>query len=378
MITTFRFLFAGILVLHGLIHGIGFVKEWHLTAVNAFSGTTVLPLSEKVAKMVGMLWLLTGLVLLTAAGSLLINQSRWWLVALLGVGMSQLLIILYWPDAKAGTGLNALILAVSLVACAAWNFNKNVETEVQGLFAESGAAKTPVITAESLTPLPPVVQKWLKRAGVVGKNRIRTVHLKQIGRMRTKPGGNWMPVEAEQFFTVSQPGFIWRARIEAAPLFFLVGRDQYRHGRGNMLIKALALVQMADSKGTEIDQGTMLRYLAETAWFPTAALSDYIRWEGLSDTSARATMHQGGVTASGVFTFNPAGDVTQFEARRYGEFDGTYRLETWSIAMRDHQERAWGIRIPVQSEVTWKLKTGDFTWYTLAISDIVYNDPSGD
>ena len=244
MVTTFRFLLAGILVLHGLIHGLGFVKEWHLTAVNAFSGTTVLPLSEKAAKVAGMLWLLTGLVLLTAAGSLLTNQSRWWLVALLGVGMSQFLIILYWPDAKAGTVLNVLILAVSLVACAAWNFNKNVETEVQVLFAESGAAKTPVITAESLTPLPTVVQKWLKRAGVVGKNRINTVHLKQIGRMRTKPGGGWMPVEAEQFFTVSQPGFIWKARIEAAPLFFLVGRDQYRHGRGNMRIKALALVPL--------------------------------------------------------------------------------------------------------------------------------------
>ncbi|MGM9510542.1 DUF6544 family protein [Larkinella sp. GY13] len=378
MSPLFRFVFAGILGLHGLIHGIGFVKEWHLITVNAFRATTVLPLSEKAAKVAGALWLLTGLVLLTAAVSLLTSQSRWWLVALLGIGLSQLLIVLYWPDAKAGTGLNVLILAVSLVAYADWDFNANGMAEVRGLIAESGSAKTPVITAESLTPLPPVVQKWLKRAGVVGKKRIQTVHLKQIGRMRTKPGGSWMPVEAEQVFTVSQPGFIWLARIEAAPLFFLVGRDQYRHGRGNMRIKALALVPVADAKGAEIDQGTMLRYLAETVWFPTAALSDYIQWEGLSDTSARATMHQGGVTASGVFTFNLAGDAIQFEARRFGEFDGAYRLETWSIALRDHQERAGGIRIPVQSDVTWKLKTGDFTWYTLTLTEIDYTPLSGD
>ncbi len=29
----------------------------------------------------------------------------------------------------------------------------------------------------------------------------------------------------------------------------------------------------------EIHQGTLLRYLAETMWFPTAALNDYLTWE---------------------------------------------------------------------------------------------------
>ena len=45
-----------------------------------------------------------------------------------------------------------------------------------------------------------------------------------------------------------------------------------------------------DAKGKEIDQGALLRYLGEIVWVPSAALSDYITWEEMDSTTARATM----------------------------------------------------------------------------------------
>ena len=99
-----------------------------------------------------------------------------------------------------------------------------------------------------------------------------------------------MSVQAEQYFTTENPGFIWKARIKVAPFIHIAGRDKYENEKGNMLIKLLSLFTVANSEGKEIDQGTMLRYLAEMAWFPTAVINDYITWEELDDHNAKATI----------------------------------------------------------------------------------------
>src|SRR5690606_21654789 len=102
-----------------------------------------------------------------------------------------------------------------------------------------------------------------------------------------------------------------------APFLHKMGRDKYYEGKGNMLIKILSLITVADAAGEEIDQGTLVRYLAETVWFPTAALSNYIEWKQTVQDSAEATMSYKETTASGVFTFNEKGDVVDFTAQRY-------------------------------------------------------------
>ena len=192
--------------------------------------------------------------------------------------------------------------------------------------------------------------------------------------MRTKPDGAWMPVEAEQYFTVDKPGFIWKAKVKMAPLVYLTGKDKYYEGKGKMQIKLLSLFPVVNAQGREIDQGTLVRYLGEIAWFPTAALSDYISWEEIDAHSARATMSYKGVTASAVFTFNEQGDLIDFTAKRYMETNGQYVLEDWSGQTKEYREFN-GIRISSKTDVIWKLKSGDFNWYKCEITDIDYNKP---
>jgi hypothetical protein len=189
--------------------------------------------------------------------------------------------------------------------------------------------------------------------------------------MRTTPSGKWMPVRAEQLFTPSPPAFVWLADVEMMPFAHLAGRDKYMDGKGHMLIKALSLLPVADAKGPETDQGTLLRFLAEMVWFPAAAIADYISWEGQGTNAARAVMHYGGVSASGIFYFNENGDFDSFEAERYYNREGRTSLERWHIQAKEWKELA-GVRVPVHCEVTWKLKDGDFTWFKLEINDLSY------
>lgn len=253
-------------------------------------------------------------------------------------------------------------------------FHKQVDKEVSELFKNDMEDKKEIVSKADLEGLPLCVQKWLESSQVIGKEKVRTVRLKQKGLIRTKEGQPWMPAEAEQYFTIDKPGFIWQAKIKAAPLLYIVGRDKYYEGKGNMLIKLLSLISVADAKGKELDQGALLRYLAETMWFPSAALSNYIKWEEIDSNSAKATMSYGGVTASGIFFFNEKHEVVNFVAQRYMEINQKYSLETWSPIVKEYKDFN-GFRLPSKVEVIWKLKTGDFKWYQLEIIDIEYNKP---
>ena len=87
-----------------------------------------------------------------------------------------------------------------------------------------------------------------------------------------------------------------------------------------------------------------------------------------------ATMAYGDVTASGIFTINDMGEIINFEAQRYGEFEGKYSLETWSIDVNEYKEFG-GIMVPTVGSVTWKLDDGYFNWYNFELTEIEFNVP---
>ena len=221
--------------------------------------------------------------------------------------------------------------------------------------------------------LPPVVQKWLEHSKAIGKDIAQAAHLTQTGQMRTAPDGKWLDVTAEQFNTLNEPAFIWKAKVEVFPLIFMHARDKYTGGRGNMLVKIAAIFPVADASGAEINQGSMLRFLSEMCWFPTAILNKNIVWETVDSTSARATMSFGGVTGSGVFYFNSDGDLVRFEAKRFYARKEGATLEDWEIVVKNWRD-FHDIRLASDCEVHWKLKTGDYLWLKLEILNLENND----
>lgn len=366
-------IFTLIVFIHGLIHLLGFVKEWKIAEVNQLTGKTLIPLSDSLSKVFGSLWLITFLCFFIATVGFLLKKDWWWMIASLGVIFSQILIIVYWQDAKAGTIANLIILPVIIVSYASWNFDNIVQQEVKTLFRSSVSDNEAVVTTEMLEDLPPPVQRWLTNSGIVGKEQIYTVRLKQKGLMRIKPEQTkWMETTAEQYFTVNNPAFIWQADIQMMPMVSLVGRDKFVDGNGHMLIKLLSLINVVDATDEKINQGTLQRYLAEIIWFPSGALSPYIKWEMIDATSAKATMSYKGVTGSGVFQFNEQGEFIGFITDRYMGGGDEATLEKWVIIVKENRTMN-GIKVPVEFEVIWKLEAGNFPWLQLEITEIEYN-----
>lgn len=247
--------------------------------------------------------------------------------------------------------------------------------ELQQLLGGSVFSSIKEIDTAALQRLPPVIQQWLIRSGIRGKNRITHLRLMQKGKMRTKPGSRWMPFMAEQYFTIDDPGFIWKAHVKMLPFIHLCGKDQLKDGRGNMLIKLFGFLPVVHEKGNDkIHSATMVRYLAEMAWFPSAALNEYIKWEPVGTNAARAFLLYKGVSVSGIFTFDQDGDLKTFSAMRYMGSGRNAKEQKWLVEMTGYKDFS-GWRIPYKNKVTWQLAEGDFTWAEIELTKLDFNLP---
>lgn len=264
-----------------------------------------------------------------------------------------------------------IILVVIIAGYSVWSFNQKASREIESLFLEANTNGR-VITEDMLHDLPAPVQRWLIHCGVVGREEIQTAYVKQTGKMKLNPGQkNWIKTEAEQSFNVIQPQFTWWVKTSMFGLP-VVGRDDYVDGKGSMLIKLVGLlpvVSLADNP--KLSESTMQRFLGEIVWIPTAALSPYITWEAVDDTSARATMEYAGVKGSALFYFNEAGEPARVIIPRYRDITDKEPTD-WEAEIKK-VERVNGIVIPVEVEASWLPDEGRFTWYVFEIHDVSYN-----
>jgi len=152
-------------------------------------------------------------------------------------------------------------------------FERRIANEADDMLARVSDGSPGVLTEANLQGLPEPVQRWLRYSNVVGKPRPLTVRLKQEGQFRQAEGRDFLPLEAEQYFTVDPPAFLWQARLRMAPLVSMAGRDRYAGGRGDMDMRLLWLIPVVRKSGGGLNQGDLQRFLTEAIWFPAGVVS---------------------------------------------------------------------------------------------------------
>ena len=99
-----RSIIFAFLLIHGCIHLMGFVKAFGLAEISELT----LPITRNW----GLLWLAAALILITAGVLWLLQLDSWWIAAGIGIILSQILVFVYWQDARFGTIPNIIILTV--------------------------------------------------------------------------------------------------------------------------------------------------------------------------------------------------------------------------------------------------------------------------
>jgi len=354
-------------LIHGLLHFMGFLKASGLVNFNE--------LTQFISKPVGLVWLLVSILFIVTVALILLQREWWPYVGLMAVLLSQVLIIVFWKDAKFGTIANIIILLASLSGYGELQFNRMVCKETQEILKNLNLEHPIHINQDDLKHLPNIVQKWLSSSGVLENDKAVSVRLVQEGEMKTSPDGKWMSFTANQYFNCDYPSFVWKTQVKPLPLVFMNGRDKLLNGEGQMLIKLFSMITVVNEGGNEkINAASMQRYLAEICWFPSAAINDYLRWEAIGPTTAKAILTIDGRSVSGIFKFSMKGEPLSFETERYYGSSKDAVLEKWLIEMVDYKEFNT-IKIPNKCKVTWKLKTGDFYWLNLEITALEYNKP---
>ncbi len=360
-----KIIFFIIILFHGAIHLLGFIKAFGISEIEQLTG--------EISKPIGLIWLMVT-VLFLIGGILFLLDVYWWIYpALTAVMISSILILSVWLDAKFGMIPNLILLAVIAISYSSHTFQNKITRETREILATINLSEQILVSEDDLKNLPAPVFKWIHTTGILHKPKIQSGRVVQFAKMKMKPEQKeWYRAEALQYTTTEVPAFIWTVDLRMMPGVLIKGRDKFENGAGEMLIKMNSLVNIVNEKGDKMNEGTLQRFLGELVWFPSLALSPYIEWEAIDDNSAKATLTYNGTTGSGNFYFNEQGDFVKFIAMRYQGNEPDSKTYPWVLTV-DEYGIFEEIKVPTRMKATWELEEGNWTWLDLEIRDIQYN-----
>lgn len=279
---------------------------------------------------------------------------------------------------RGAIGLGLLVLGLGLWSNARWA--RDVDARLQTLEAATPQVRPQRYEDEELKALPPVVQRYLSQALNPYQPVVRRLYLEQTGmfnRSSTPMVEQWEPFTARQRVATKRPGFVWDAAIRVSPGITLRVVDAYVGGVGSLQPSIFGLIDVGGSQGNgDVARGELIRYFAESVWYPTALLpSQGVQWKAVDDHSAQATLTDGPLTVSLLFNFNAEGMVERISStERSALLDGTMVPMPWEVRLSDYQLHS-GMKLPHQAEVAWLTPKGRWPYWRGKLEKLDYDMP---
>jgi hypothetical protein len=255
----------------------------------------------------------------------------------------------------------------------ALRFGVRVGREVQALWPTQPSAAA--IEHDRLSQLPAPVRRYLAKAIARDRRAVTTMQLTHGGTFRPKLDGTWLRIHGNQYIRANPPAFVWWGRVRVAPGVWIDARDRFESGRGNMLVMMDSTFTLADSSGSSINQGALLRLLAEMVWLPTAFLERCISWQPIDDRRAQARLGADDLEVAGTFEFGTDDLPAGFRAQRYRDLGGgKAELTDFYGTMSDYRE-VDGLLVPHLLVAHWKVGDEFVPYARFAVEHITYDQP---
>ncbi len=356
-----------LMLVHGLIHLLGFVK--------AFDLLKVAKLTQNISKPVGILWLLAMLLFVISAILYYFDKDYWWIAGTAAVIISQILIILFWKDAKFGTIANVILIIPLLMSCAEY-----LPTSYKNVFkneVEKGLKRyqqQSVLTNEDIKHLPLPVQKYIIYSGAIGKEKVQNFKSVYKGSFKVRPDSDYLNIVSTQYNFYDEPTrvFYIKSKLYGIPfdgLHIYVGPD------ATMRIKVASLMQVVDAKGPEMNKGETVTLFNDMCVMAPATLIDKnIEWKTIDSLTVKAKFTNQGNTITAILFFNAKGELVDFSSKdRYESADGKiYNNYEWTTPMKDYKEID-GRKIASYAELNWHKPDGKYCYGKFELVSIEYN-----
>lgn len=236
-------------------------------------------------------------------------------------------------------------------------FRKMTDDQMQKAQALNG-----VFTEQDIANLPSSVQRYYRYCGFLGKPKMANMRA-YYDDVDFVLNNRKLKIKYTQYNFSVEPVRV--AYIDAG-LYGIPfeGLDAYTDGTGVMkgvLAKGFTLF---DQRGGSMDRSSLVTCLAESLLIPQLALQDFITWEEIDATHAKAAISYYGISAGGIFEFSDQGEMIRFTTgdREYMDTHGRRHAAEWSAVCGDYQE-VNGIKSPSTLKAIWHLATGDLIYF---------------
>ena len=362
-----KIFFAIFVALQGLIHLMGTAKAF---------GVAVPQLTQPIEKPMGVLWFVAAALLISTAISLFTWPQWWWIIGTAAIIVSQIAIASSWADARFGSIANVLVLvavAFGFLSQGPWSFRAEYDRDVA--WGLSRAVATLPLTENDISPLPGVVQRYIRLNGAVGEPRVQNFRARFHGQIRSGPDAPWMPFTGAQYNFYGERS---RLFLMDGSMFGLPFQAFHRFigPTATMRVKVASLVTLVNAKGAKMDEAETVTLFNDLCVFAPGALADRgIVWQQIDAHSVGASFTNLSHTIRAVLSFNDRGELTDFVADGRGALsaDGKSISEMrWSTPLSDY--RLFGShRLMTRGEGIWHAPGGKYSYLHFDLDAIEYN-----
>jgi len=357
-----KYIFAFIILIHGLIHFMGFARGFGFWQY--YSAT------KDISKLTGFLWFVTAMLLVTTSVLLLLKRESWPYIAIVAAILSQVLIITSWNDAKFGTIANIIILLVATAAWGSQQFESAFIKDVKANLQRTNTIQTSLLTEADIQPLPQPVQKYLRYCGVINQPKVKNLRIVFEGEMRNK-GKDWFKFRSLQYNFFEEP----------ARLFFMKGKmfgvtvpgyHHYMKANAVMDIRLFGLFSIVKKSGDVMNQTETVTLFNDMCLLVPATLIDKrIQWETVDSLSTKAIFTNGINKITALLYFNEKGQLINFisDDRTAVSDMKQYRFST---PVKEYQHIN-GRNIPTHGEAVWHYPNVEFIYGKFNLKSIDYN-----
>jgi hypothetical protein len=353
-----KYILNFIILIHGLIHFIGFAK--------AFNCGNIPQITKEISKPFGLLWLGTAILFIVAAVLFLLKKDAWLLIGFLAVLVSQILISMVWNDAKFGSIANIIILVAIILNYGSYRFEKVYQKDVIQNLQRTNSIKKDLLTEVDLQPLPEPVQRYLRYAGVVNEPKVKNMRIAFEGQMREK-GKDFFPFTCEQYNFFDEPTrlFFMKAKIKGMTV---PGYHKYFNATAIMDIRFFGLFSVVNKSGSGMNQVETVTLFNDMCLMAPATLIDKrITWKTIDANSTKATFTNQNITISAVLYFNENGQLINFIST-----DRDVNHYPFSTPVTNYQNTN-GINIMNYGETIWHYPDGKFVYGKFNLKEVEYN-----
>ena len=357
-----------LLFIHGMIHILGFLKAFQLAEINQ--------LTQNISKPMGIFWLIALLLFLVTVIQLINNNDLWWITALAAVILSQVLIILFWQDAKFGTIANIIILLSVIAGYGFWSFENVFNNDVAIRLETSSKIEKNLLTEIDIEHLPLSVQKYLRYTGVINKEKVNNVKIIFDVEMREK-GKDWFKATSLQYNFFDEPT---RLFFMKAKMFGMTvpGYHRYVEAKATMDIRLFGLFSIVKQSGEIMNKTETVTLFNDMCLMVPATLIDKrIQWEPIDSLTTKAVFTNRGISISAILYFNESGQLINFTSDDRTAISDMKQYR-FSTPVKDYKNL--NVRnVPTYGKAVWHYQDGEFVYGKFNLKDIKYNlKSSGD